>query len=127
MNKEFIAYDGDQFTIEWYFNNKGKSIPLEYFEKLSKEDKKKIIHLFFLLGDDGKILNKEKFRHEGDKIYAIKSFTNRLLCFFFNGSKIIITSAYEKKSQKMPIKEKIKAVKIRQDYEKRCKEGNYYE
>jgi hypothetical protein len=73
MNKNFLAYEGKEFTIEWYFNDKGKSFALEYYKKLSIDDKKKIMRLLMQLGETGKIFNEEKFRHEGDKIYAIKS------------------------------------------------------
>ncbi len=127
MAKKFIAYQGDELTIEWYFDAQGKSASLQYYRKLSSENKKKLIHLFYVLGDIGKIFNKEKFRYEGNKIYAIKSSPNRFLCFFYDGAKIIITNAYEKKSQKMLLREKQKAVKARIEYIKRCKKDDYYE
>ena len=125
--KKFIAHKGSKLTIEWYFDQRGKSNVLEYFNMLPLERKKKFIHLLFLLGDLGKIFNKEKFRYEGDQIYAIKIFPDRFLCFFFKDSKIIITNAYEKKFTKMPKNEKIKALKAKKDYEIRHKEGIYYE
>lgn len=83
--------------------------------------------MFFLLGDIGKIFNEEKFRNEGDQIYAIKASADRFLCFFFDGSKLIITNAYEKKTAKMPQKEKQRALKAKADYTKRFKDGNYYD
>ncbi|MCF7799903.1 type II toxin-antitoxin system RelE/ParE family toxin [Candidatus Babeliales bacterium] len=125
--KQFVAYDGKEFALEWYFNSNGKSETLNYFEDLPQDNQKKVIHLFYLLGDVGKIFNKEKFRYEGNHVYAIKSAPNRFLCFFFEGAKIIITNAFEKKADKMSPKEKTKALKAMQDYIKRCKEGNYYD
>ena len=127
MAKNFIAYVGNEFTIEWYFDDREKSVALGYFKELSRERQKKLVHLLYVLGDIGKIFNEEKFRHEGDQIYAIKSSPDRFFCFFFEGSKIIITNAYEKKTAKMPAKEKHKALKAREDYIKRCKEGDYYD
>ena len=56
-------------------------VALDYFEMLSNERKKKLVHLFCVLGDIGKIFNEEKFRHEGDQVYAIKSTDDRFLCF----------------------------------------------
>ncbi|HBR70835.1 TPA: hypothetical protein DIC20_02565 [Candidatus Dependentiae bacterium] len=50
-----------------------------------------------------------------------------LLCFFFDGAKIIIVHAYEKKSQKMPPGEKQKALKAKTDYIKRNNGGTYYD
>lgn len=127
MAKKFIAYQGNNFTIEWYFDSHETSSALEYFNELPQSKKKKLVHLFFLLGDTGKIFNKEQFRHEDDQIYAFKTHPDRFLCFFFEGAKVIITNAYEKKAAKMPPKEKQRALKAREDYRKRCKEGNYYD
>lgn len=118
---------GDKLSLEWYFDERGKSQALDFFEKLSFTKKKKVFYLLRLLGTRGEILNKEKFRFEGDKIYAIKASQDRFLCFFYDGAKIIITNAYEKKSNKMPKKEKLKALKMKDSYVKRCREGRYYE
>lgn len=127
MNCPFVAFYGKVFTIEWYFSARGKSVSLEYFEALSRDRQKKFVNLLRLLGDSGKVLNIEKFRYEGDQIYALKASEDRFLCFFFDGSKIIITNAYEKKSSKMPIREKERALKAKDDYTTRCKERVYYE
>ena len=83
--------------------------------------------MFYILGDVGKVFNEEKFRYEGDKIYALKPTPDRFLCFFFDGSRVIITNAYEKKSAKMPIKEKERALKNKVDYKRRCERGIYYD
>lgn len=127
MSQKFIAYQGDQFTIEWYFDSGNKSKPLEYFEKLTFERQKKTLQLFKLIANRRIVFNEEKFRHEGDQVYAIKPSPDRFLCFFYQGSKIIITNAYEKKTSKMPIREKDKALNAREDYIRRCKQGNYYD
>ena len=127
MIKKLMAYEGSEFTIEWYFNEQDKSIALKYYNGLALSRKKKLVHLFYELGDLGKIYNKKKFRHEGHQIYAIKASKDRFLCFFFDGSKIILTNAYEKKSKKMPQREKTKALNTRKAYKKRCNEGTYYE
>jgi len=127
MKKQFVAYPGSKFTIEWYFNERGKSAVLEYFQALPLERKKKLFSLLRLLGDIGKISNKEKFRYEGDKIYALKPSPDRFLCFFIEGSKVVITNAYEKKMAKMPAKEKQWALKAKADYIKRNTGGTYYD
>jgi len=124
--QNFIAYPGKKFTVEWYFDDRGNSDSKKYFEKLDALKREKIFYLFRLFGDMGKIKNREKFRYEGDQIYAFKASPNRFLCFFFDGRKIIITSAYKKESAKMPSKEKKKALAVKADYEKRYKAGSYY-
>jgi phage-related protein len=125
--KEYIAFEGEEFTIEWYFNNKDKSLALDYFESLNNEEQKKTLQLFKLMGDLGEIRNKTKFNNEGDKIYAFKPQPHRFLCFFFDGKKIILTNAFHKKTDKLPKNEKEMALKIKSDYEERTKKGEYYD
>jgi hypothetical protein len=122
--KEYIAYQGTKFTIEWFFDENGKSQSSEYFEELDLSGKAKFLKW---MGDTGQIRNEEKFRNEGDQIYAFKPKPHRFLCFFFQGGKIIITSAFEKKQDKLPPPEKEKALKCKASYEKRTEENNYYE
>lgn len=127
MKKKFIAYSGDYFTIEWYFDGRERCHALDYFEDLTEGRKDKLFYLFRQFGDMGKIYSPEKFRYEGDKIYAFKPAPDRFLCFFFEGSKIVVTNAYEKKTDKMPPREKQKALKAMADYIERCKKGTYYD
>ena len=124
----YIAYQGELYQIEFYYDEKGKSQPKDYMiEKFSGEDAKKFAHLLTVMGDTGKIRNKEKFRNEGDKIYTFKPQPHRFLCFFFDGDKIIITNAFMKKQQKLPAEEKKRAIRFKKDYERRIKKGSYYE
>lgn len=127
MKIEYVAHKGKKFTIEWYYDSRDKSVALEYYNELSLARKKKLANLLETMGEIGKIYKPDKFIHEDDQIYAFKPSPDRFLCFFFTGAKIIITNAYEKKSKKMPPKEKERALKYREDYEKRIKRGAYYE
>ncbi len=127
LSKDFIAYDGDSFTIEWYYDSRDCSQAKDYYNKLSKVQRDKLMQLFRLLGDTGKIFNKEKFRNESDQIYAFKPQPDRFLCFFYIGSKIIVTNAFEKKQDKLPAGEKTKALKSRSDYVKRVLGKDYYD
>ncbi|MFH1831580.1 MAG: type II toxin-antitoxin system RelE/ParE family toxin [bacterium] len=124
---EFVAYKGRYFTIEWYFDDRGNSTVFEYYKTLSIEERNKVLYLFQTMGDFGKIRNQQKFNAEGDQIYAFKPIPHRFLSFFFVGSKIIVTNAFQKKQQKLPPREKEKALRCRQDYEIRIKKGTYYE
>ena len=127
MKKQFIAYQGEIFSIEWYFDDRGKSVILDYYEELSTKQKERLLYLFYMLGDTGKIRTEEKFRYEGDQIYAFKLAPDRFLCFFSEGAKIIVTNAFEKKSDKMPPREKQKALAAKKDYLNRNNRGSYYE
>jgi len=125
--KKYTAYKGNKFVIEWYFDSKGNSQVKEYFLKLDEDQQDKLFHLFLVMGNLGQIKNISKFNFEGDAIYAFKPKPDRFLCFFFEGHKIIVTNAFVKKQQKLPSNEKVKALKIRDDYIKRVKEDKYYD
>ena len=125
--KEYIVFNGSKFTIEWYFYSKGKSAALDYFEALNDNEQIKSLGLFELMGNIGEIKNKTKFNYEGEKIYAFKPQPHRFLCFFFSGSKVIVTNAFHKKTNKLPAGEKQRALKCKEDYEIRVNRGDYYE
>ena len=125
--KQYIAYQGSEFSIEWYYDLKGRSPALEYFKSQPLAQQRKLLNLFRLMGEQGKIFDETKFRNEGDKIYAFKPQPDRYLCFFFRGKKIIVTNAFAKKTQKLPQGEKDLALNAYQSYERRIKEGSYYE
>jgi hypothetical protein len=127
MKKEYIAYEGQEFTVEWYHNSNGKSLVLDFYKALDVDDRIKLLRLFKRIGDGGEIRDKTKFNSEGDKIYAFKPQPFRFLCFFFDGKKIIVTNAFHKKQDKLPKNEKERALSIKIDYEARIKRGNYYD
>ena len=124
---ERIAYRGRSYVIEWYQDASGYAQALEYAEALADVDKKKLAALFMVMGDVGQIRNIQKFRSEGDKIYAFKPQPHRFLAFFYVGNRIIVTSAFVKKQDKLPINEKERALRCMKDYEARVKAGTYYE
>ncbi len=123
----YIAYEGNEYTIEWYFDAKQQSEALDYYNSLNKDERIQLLKLLKRMGDAGVIKDITKFRNEGDKIYAFKPQPDRFLCFFYEGKKIIITNGYRKKQQKLPLKEKENAVNKRDDYINRIKTGDYYE
>jgi len=127
MKKEFIVYEGPEFTIEWYYNDRGKSPAKTYFDELDRERKVEAFELFKTMAQIGKILNITKFRHEGDGIYAFKPKPDRFLCFFFSGKKIVITNAFEKKKDKLSPIEKNRALSAQKDYKHRIEQREYYE
>lgn len=126
-NKECLAYSGKVFVIEWYYNNKNQSQSLNYYNKLSLSERIKMLRLIKLIGDFGKIHDTTKFNYEGSQIFAFKPQPHRFLCFFFCGKKIIITNAFRKNRQKLPVNEKEKAIKYKFDFETRINTNNYYE
>jgi hypothetical protein len=92
--KEFVAYQGEFYTIEWFFDQKGTSQALEYFYAMNASQKRKLLMLFKRMGDFGRISDKTKFRNEDDGIYAFKPQPDRFLSFFTVDKKIIVTEAF---------------------------------
>lgn len=114
--KSCLIYRGPFFSIEWFYDEKGYSQPYEYFLKTSASQKRKFLLLAKKMGDFGKIIDKTKFRNEDDKIYAFKPQPDRYLCFFKTGKKIIVTNAFRKKGDKLPVQEKVTATKTMEKY-----------
>lgn len=124
---EYIAYSGDFFTIEWYFDEKNQSEALSYYNALNTRERIQLLKLFKRMGDAGEIQDKTKFRSEGDKIYAFKPHPDRFLCFFYEGKKIVVTNGFRKKQQKLPVREKENASNKRDLYIHRVSKGDYYD
>ncbi|PJZ28767.1 type II toxin-antitoxin system RelE/ParE family toxin [Leptospira kmetyi] len=124
---EYTVYQGASFKVEWYFDSNLKSASLEFFEELSIAEQDDFLVLVKKMADTGKIFNEQKFRNEGDKIFAFKPKPNRFLCFFTVGKKIIVTNGFPKRQDKLPANEKARAVAFRKDYLERMKAGTYYE
>lgn len=127
MDKEYVAYKGAAFQIEWYYSPKGDSQAREYYLKLDQNDRIQVLKLFKMMGEIGKINDIKKFRNEGDKVYAFKPQPHRFLSFFVQGKKIIVTNAFWKKQDKLPENEKDKALSCMESYLQRVKEGTYYD
>ena len=114
--EDCVVYTGSCFQIEWYFDAEGNSQPFDYFQSCDLNQKRKFLMLCQRIGDFGKIMDKTKFRSEGDDLFAFKPQPDRYICFFRKGKKIIITNAYRKTGDKMPKNEKLLAIKLRADY-----------
>ena len=125
--KEYFLYEGSEFTIEWYYAPNGRSQAHSYFNALSDQQQDRFLSLVRAMGSVGKIFNRQKFTYEGDGIYAFKPQPQRFLCFFFTGKKIIVTNGFHKQTQKLPVEVRARALRAKQDYERRMKEGSYYE
>lgn len=126
-DKEYIAYQGDKYTIEWYYAEKGDSPALDYYNTLNQGQRLKLLYLLKRMGDIGKIIDTTKFNSEGDQIFAFKPQPDRFLCFFVKKGKIIITNGFCKKQQKLPKTEKERALTYKDSYERRVRNGAYYE
>ena len=120
-NKTCKIYIGQKFTVEWFYDNNGKSIAYDFFMESSENIQDKLFILIKRIAEFGKISDKTKFRNEGDGIYAFKPQPDRYLSFFTDKKKIIITNGFKKKTDKLPKSEKKTAMDYRKDYLERNK------
>ncbi len=133
-SEDYVIYEGQSFTAEWYYSTEGKMPAFEYYESLSKTDQErldKMIIYFCDLPYGMKTMPIKWYRIEDDvhQIYALKPRDERFFNFMSQGAKIIITNAYHKHSQKMTRIDREQlgiAVRYRQDYLQRVKEATYY-
>ncbi len=81
LKKEYTAYSGPKYTIEWYFDEKGHSQPSTYFYNLNSRRQDKLMYLFRRMGDFGKILDITKFRNEGTE-FTLSNLSLTDFCVF---------------------------------------------
>ena len=121
--KSCLIYKGTRFSLKWYYDINGKSVAFDYFNNTTEDLQDKFLLLAKKMGDFGKIYDKNKFRNEGDGIYAFKPQPDRYLSFFTAGKEIIVTNGFKKKTDKLPENEKKLAMRYRQDYLERKSGG----
>ena len=116
--QNFLVYKGKHFAIYFHAETKDSSSVNEYFECCDDVTQASLLFLVKTMADMGRIYDETKFRIEDrqNKIYCFKPREERFFCFFFAGKKIIITSAYTKKKQKLDRHELKKAIQIRREY-----------
>ena len=93
----------------------------DFFIKQRQKVKDKIIWTFDLI-EELQRLPETYFKHlEGtDGLYEIRVQTGsdifRIFCFFNQGQLVVVTSGFQKKTQKTPKQEIEKAIKIKEEY-----------
>ena len=116
--EEFLLYSGEHYSVYFHAEAKDSSAVHEYFEACDDVAQASLLFLAKRMADIGHIYDTTKFRIEDreNRIYCFKSKNERFFCFFFTGKKIIITSAYTKKRQKLDRHKLGKAIQIRNEY-----------
>lgn len=108
--------------IEFYVAASGTAPAEEWLEHLPLAAQQKFAALFARMGDTGKIWNERKFKHltETDQIFEFKAETDRILCFFFVGRRLILTHGFRKAGHKTPKREIDRAEAYKEDFEGRA-------
>jgi hypothetical protein len=132
--EKVLIYSGRYFSAEWYSTADGVRPAFDYYNDLREVDQDRFDDMvkYFCETRPGAILPKTLYRIEDreNKIYALKPRDERFFNFMTEGARVIITNAYHKHSQQMTkadLEELKIAIRYRQDYLKRVKEGTYYE
>jgi hypothetical protein len=111
-----LRYQGAKRRILWADGPDGGYPGEEYWVGLNSlpQVQAKLEALWKRLADSGYITNERQFRHEGDGIWAFKTYRpgHRLLCFC-EGADYLICGGYPKKSQEMPRRQKERALRMK--------------
>jgi hypothetical protein len=114
----FLVYQGIYYAVYFHAERQNTSSVYDYFESCDDVIQASLLFLVTTIADTGRIYDETKFRYEDkhNKIYCFKPRNERFFCFFFAGKKIIITSGYSKRRQKLDRNELKKAIQIRREY-----------
>jgi hypothetical protein len=118
FHENFLIYKGEYFSVYFHSETEVSSSVYDYFKSCDDVVRASLLFLVRTIADIGRIYDETKFRIEDrqNKIYCFKPKKERFFCFFFANGKIIITSAYTKKKQKLDRGELRKAIQIRREY-----------
>jgi len=94
----------------------------KFFVKLNSKVKEKVIWTIQLIEEVDRIpKNYFKYIEGTDGLFEIrikyKSDIFRIFCFFDEGKLVVLANGFQKKKQKTPKKEIIKALRIKKEYE----------
>ena len=102
------------YKVYYYIDEKGNSPVKEYINNQSIKERVKIFGFIVFLRESDGYLNEPYSKHIKDKIRELRiDFSkkhHRIMYFTFTGEKIILLSAFTKKTEKTPEKEINKAI-----------------
>lgn len=112
-----------KWIVEFYRKANGRCPTAEFLDNLSNEEKVFIKRSLQRLEEYGKELERPHVAPLRDHIWELRKETHqgniRLLYFFFDGNKFIITHGFKKKTNKVPDNEIDRAIEYREEYLKR--------
>lgn len=108
------------FQVIFYEKENGE-IPAEAFlDSLDRKMNAKLTRVIAALQEHGNELREPYSKHLDDGIFELRaqvgSDISRALYFFIVGKRVVLTHGFIKKTQKTPVSEIRKALKIKEDY-----------
>lgn len=95
-----IAARGAWGTVEWAQDARGQEPAFTFFEGQEAPDQAKILALFQMLAETGRIPNREKFKSLGERglgLFEFKSFQLRVIGDFRPGRRFVVANGLRKK------------------------------
>ena len=119
-----LAYAGRKLTIEFAELRNGSIPGLEFLNSLDTRWQAQIHVLFQLLGDEGRISNREKFKRiEDTEFWEFKAFQVRMPCYYRSNALVVITHGFMKRSDRIRRGDLERARNIKSEYEAILDEG----
>jgi len=108
------------FEIEFYQKENGHAPVEDFINSLDERDAEKVSSYIGLLKDMGFQLKEPYIKKiVNTDLWELRPKDKRIMFFYFEKSKIVLLSAFVKKTQKTPKKEIEKAIKYMEDCKKR--------
>ena len=118
-----MGEDMEQFQVIFYTKGNGSQPAREFLDGLSPKMRTRFAKLIVLLREEGGKLRMPHSEYLKDGIFQIRAQQEgniaRVLYFFWDGQKIILTNGFTKKTQKTPPVEIERAKRYKADYERR--------
>jgi phage-related protein len=115
MLNQALAYRGRCLIIEFALLPDEQMPAKEFIEGLSPGDQAKILALIERLGEYREIRNREKFKKiERTDFFEFKLFQVRVIGFFLQGRRFVLTHGFRKKQDNIPKSELERAYRIKE-------------
>ena len=116
-----VYYAGAKFKILYAQTNNGRMPAKVFFDSIGKPDWGKLNRVLKRLANRGTVKNKELFRNIGDGLFEVKGGKCRLIGFFKAGV-FVLTNGFDKRgggkaANRVPDKERRKALRIKTEFE----------
>lgn len=109
-----------QFKVDFFRKTNGSCPVKEFLDSLDAKMRAKVLRQILLLENNGYELREPYSKALGDGIFEVRAIQgndiSRVLYFFVEGNKIILTNGFIKKTQKTPHMELYAAKRYRKEY-----------